>query len=110
MPDKTETQTSLGPCGDIIVLDQPAGKTDAGFEDEKVPKFGLPPTRQLFWWVKDSYTFQKLCWFKKLNFHLGTQLLWFRFRQRAAPKWEMGGNGKRLKTITWKVVKLRDEG
>ena len=42
MPDKTETQTSMGPCGDIIVHDQPAGKTDAGFEDEKVLKFGLP--------------------------------------------------------------------
>ena len=36
MPTKTETQTSMGPCGDIIVLDQPAGKTDAGYEDEKV--------------------------------------------------------------------------
>ena len=36
MPDKTETQTSLGPCGDIIVHDQSSGKADAGFEDEKV--------------------------------------------------------------------------
>ena len=48
MPDKTETQTSMGPCGDIIVLDQPAGKADAGFEDEKVSKFGFPPSKQLF--------------------------------------------------------------
>ena len=46
MPTKTDTQTSMGPCGDIIVLDQPAGKADAGFEDEKVPKF-LAPTKQL---------------------------------------------------------------
>ena len=104
MPDKTETQTSMGPCGDIIVHDQPAGKADAGFEDEKVPKF-LAPTKQLIWWVKDSSTFQKLFWFKKLNFHLGTQLLWFRFRQRAASKWKLGGNGKRLK-----IIKLGDKG
>ena len=39
MPAKTKT--SMGPCGDIIVPDQSAGK--AGFEDEKSPKFGLSP-------------------------------------------------------------------
>ena len=33
MPTKTDTQTSMGPCGDIIVPDQSAGKT--GLEDEK---------------------------------------------------------------------------